>query len=187
MQMPGLTYSHIHDFCINSVQSIADQFGWGLGYGKLRPDDLRLLQTGSYGDLPWVWAFEQYGNPLNEDVLDLSMRIKGVDDAFPGGAALCRIDQRRHRLEICMVENFLKSKDSPLTKRVWLSTLIFAHSMATATRHDEVYIMNPKTRYLPLYRKFGFYEDAFCMPHLCANLIEIEQAITDEMTRNIAR
>lgn len=177
MQKPGLSFSHIHDFCINAVQSTADQFDWGLGYGKLRPGDLRLLQTDAYGSLPWKWALEHYGNPLNEDILDLSMRIKGVDDEFPGGVALCRLDQRRERLEICMVENFMKGQETPLTKRVWLSTLIFAYTIATAIKHEEIHVMNPKRRYVPLYKKFGFYEDAFCPPHLCADLTAIQTAI----------
>lgn len=177
MQKPGLDPVHVHDFCINSVQSVAEQFGWGLGYGKLQPGDLKLLLLGAYGDLPWPWAFQQYGNPLNTDMLDLSMRIKGIDDAIPGGAALCRIDKLRQRLEICMVENFLKAQESPLTKRVWLSTLIFAHTVAKATGHDEIDVMNPRARYVPLYRRFGFYEDALCQPHLCATIEEIEDAL----------
>ncbi|ELW9296730.1 hypothetical protein SIO53_004192 [Enterobacter roggenkampii] len=181
MQKPGLSPAHVHDFCINAVQSVSDQYGWGLGYGKLQPGDLSLLMTGAFGSLSWPWAFQQYGNPLNGDMLDLSMRIKGLDDTFPGGAALCRIDRLRERLEICMVENFLKTQETALTKRVWLSTLIFAHTVAKATSHDEIYVMNPKERYIPLYRKFGFYEDALCMPHLCATIGEIEDALKDAM------
>ncbi|WP_343529269.1 hypothetical protein [Yokenella regensburgei] len=177
MQTPGLSPDHVHDFCINAVQTIADQFGWGLGYGKLRPSDLGVLSTGDFGELPWPWAFQQYGYPLNEDMLDLSIRIKGVDDVLPGGAALCRIDRRRKRLEICMVENFVKAKESPFSKRVWLSTLIFAHTVAKATDHNEIYVMNPKQRYISLYRKFGFFEDALCQPHLCATLHDIEDAL----------
>jgi len=184
MQKPGLTSSHVHDFCINAMQSIADQYGWGLGYGKLRTSDLELLQTGAYGDLPWNWAFQQYGNPLNPDMIDLSMRIKGDSDSFLGGAALCRIDSRRHRLEICMVENFQKANETPLTKRVWLSTLIFAFTVAKATKHEEIYVMNPRARYLRLYRKFGFYEDALCTPHLCADLTQIETALKDAMANS---
>jgi hypothetical protein len=110
------------------------------------------------------------------------MRILSQDTKFPGGAALCRIDERRGRLEICMVENFLKDQDTPLTKRVWLSALIFAHTLAKATKHDEIYVMNPVAHYLPLYKKFGFYEDATCPPNLSASLADIEVSIGRAMT-----
>ena len=182
MQTTGFAYGHIHDLCINTVQSVADTFSWGLGYGKLKSEDLQLLQSGAFGNLSWAWALRTYGVPDNQDVVDLSMRILGLDTTFPGGAALCRIDKKRRRLEICMVENFLRDQDTPLTKRVWLSTLVFAHTLAKATKHDEISVMNPVTQYLPLYRKFGFYEDATCPPNLSASLEEIEEAIRRTMS-----
>lgn len=177
MQKSDLQYVHLHDICINAVQTVADNFGWGLGYGKLRSEDMTLLSSGSYGDLPWTWAFEQYGNPLGADTFDLSMRIKETDEDALGGAALCRIDKRRSRIEICMVENFLKSHVTPLSKRVWLSTLLFADSVATGTKCEDIYVMNPKKRYIHMYRQFGFYEDALCMPNLCATVEEAREAL----------
>lgn len=177
MQMPGLSYSNVHDFCINAVQSVADTFRWELGYGKLKEEDIALLESGAYGQLPWRWAIENYGNPLKDGVLDLSMRIKELDSPYPGAVALCRIDDYKERLEICMMENFLKAQQTPLTGKVWLSTLIFAHTVAKATKHEDIYVMNPYQRYLKMYRSFGFYEDAMCMPHLCATVDEVEIAI----------
>ncbi|AYN26349.1 hypothetical protein D8682_04655 [Buttiauxella sp. 3AFRM03] len=109
------------------------------------------------------------------------MRIVGTNDVFPGGAALCRIDKKRKRFEICMVENFLKTHTTALSQKVWLSTLFFAHTMARATRHEDIHIMNPKQRYVRLYQKYGFFEDATCSPHLNASLDDIEEAIARAM------
>ncbi|AYN26350.1 hypothetical protein D8682_04660 [Buttiauxella sp. 3AFRM03] len=52
MQKPGLTYAQIHDLSINTVQIAAETYGWELGYGKLKEEDLRLLESGSFGKHP---------------------------------------------------------------------------------------------------------------------------------------
>jgi hypothetical protein len=44
MQTTGFALPHVHDFCINAVQGVADGFGWGLGYGKLRVEESGAAQ-----------------------------------------------------------------------------------------------------------------------------------------------
>lgn len=173
-----LSVTNLHDFAINAVQSIADSSGWPLGYGKLKNEDIELLNSGVFGCLNWKWALDTYGTPSpSNGVLDISIRIAGQNESFPGAIALCHMDSRRKRFEICMVENFKKGQATPLTRRVWLSVLIYAHIFAKAAKLDEIFIMNPTESSKKKYHAFGFYEDCTCPPNMSASIKDIESSI----------
>lgn len=175
-----LSLSNVHIFAVNAVQAVADNYKWPIGYGRLNEQDIALLKSGAFGSLDWRWALEAYGEPLidvSNGVLDVSMKIVDAPDAVLGGVILCQLDFRRTRLNVCMMENFQKHNKSPISGKVWLSAMIYAHTLAKATKMEEIYILNPTDDNLSRYRSSGFYEDVTCVPHLSASLETIEASI----------
>ncbi|THD31807.1 MULTISPECIES: hypothetical protein [Pantoea] len=175
-----LSLSNVHTFAVNAVQAVADGFKWPIGYGRLNDHDVALLKSGAYGSLNWKWALATYGEPLldaSNGVLDVSMKIVDAPEAPLGGVILCQLDLRRTRLNVCMMENFLKHTQSHLSGKVWLSAMIYAHTLAKATKMEEIYILNPTEDNLSRYHRYGFYEDVTCMPHLSASLETVEESI----------
>lgn len=157
--MSNLTIQDVHDNCLIRTQRIIKKFGWhDIEVTGLTDDDAyRLCRGIPNSRINWRWGMATYAGYPNDGILDIKLKISSRKD--PDGlhaVILCKYDEQQNEFGIGMLENFLATKNTVLTGKVFLIALVYSTLFCPVLHLDEIYIYDPHPELVIKYESYGF-------------------------------